>query len=44
MSEIDADRIDAAGTEWLRLQQAADYLGVNERTVRNWVKAGDRDA
>ena len=27
--------------KWSSLEEAADYIGVNKDTIRNWIKSGD---
>lgn len=28
-------------TKWISIAEAADYLGVNKDTIRNWIKKSD---
>lgn len=28
-------------TKWISITEAADYLGVNKDTIRNWIKKSD---
>lgn len=27
--------------KWINLEEAADYLGVNKDTIRNWIRKGN---
>ncbi len=32
--------VDSMQDSWIDIEQAAQYLGVNKDTIRNWIKKG----
>lgn len=32
---------DMSEDRWISIEEAANYLGVNKDTIRNWIKKGD---
>ncbi len=33
--------LDLKNDKWIGIEEAADYLGVNKDTIRNWIKKED---
>ena len=33
--------VEMMNDKWIGIEQAAEYLGVNKDTIRNWIKKGN---